>query len=87
MVLPGGRNILKMDGYFSINFWAVVGRWRWGFRGETVERGIVWKGCEMIRVFSKSKGLRFFSFSMAVSRYGSRTHLILAFIKVRINWR
>nr|GMC81374.1 hypothetical protein CUMW_190200 [Ipomoea batatas] len=72
------------------NFWmnleAVVGRPSWGFRAAMVRSGRVLDGWERITVLRESKDLRFFSFSTALSRYGSRTHLTLAFTNVR-TWR
>lgn len=70
-----------------MNFSAVVGRVRFDFKGEMVESGRVLEGSERMRVLRDSKGFRFFSLSTALSRYGSRTHLILAFMKVRMWWR
>lgn len=49
-----------------------------------VEIGMVLEGWDRIRVLRERSGLRFFSFSTAVSRYGSRTHLTLALMKVRV---
>lgn len=48
------------------------------------ETGKVLEGWERIRDLRERSGLRFFSFSTAVSRYGSRTHLTLALMKVRV---
>lgn len=45
-----------------------MGRFSWGFKGETADRGRVWEGWERMRVLRKSKGFRFFSLSTAVSR-------------------
>lgn len=49
-----------------------------------MEIGMVLEGCDRIRFLRERSGLRFFSFSTAVSRYGSRTHLTLALMKVRV---
>nr|GMC89751.1 hypothetical protein CUMW_190200 [Ipomoea batatas] len=80
------RSELYVRGYFWMNLTAVVGRPSWGFRAAIVRSGRVLDGWERITVLRESKGLRFFSFSTALSRYGSRTHLTLAFTNVR-TWR
>jgi hypothetical protein len=61
-----------------------VGRWRWGLSREAVERGRELEGVERMWFLREMACFRSFSRSTAKSRYGSRTHLILASTKVRI---
>ena len=74
---------VKRDGYFSKNFLAVFRRSKWDLRREREEIDKYFEGEEMIWFLKKMTCLRSFSLETVVSRYGSRTHLTLAAMKLR----
>lgn len=78
-----GWNWVKRVGYFWKNFRAVLGRFKRGLRRDREERGRDLDGEERISFLTEMACLRSFSLETALSRYGSRTHLTLAAMKVR----